>query len=392
MRVQLFRLILWAIAFVIVFANAHSLQAQESGLNYQLRSALTSFRQSYDFPGATAAYVLADGSTGAVAVGLDDIELNIAMSTNSRMLAASIGKTFVAATVIALDRAGYLKLDDAISKWLDDRAWFDRLPNSADISIRQLLRHQSGIPDHVFTDNFRQTVSESWKDFGDDFSPEDLVSHILDMPPLFAAGEGWSYSDTGYVLLGMIIEKSAKTSLYEQVTQRFLTPLQLTQTTPSNQASLPNLAAAYTLESNAFGLPRKSTSAPGVMVWNPAFEWAGGGLVSSSKDLAIWGKALFEGQAIDEAYLDDLLASVPINEHAPASRYGAGVGIYLAGPYGAHYGHAGWLPGYVSSLRYYPDYGVSIAFQINSDINLLDGMTAELEEKLVSIVVGQAAL
>src|SRR5690554_2779776 len=89
----------------------HSLQTQESGLNYQLRSALTSFRQSYDFPGATAAYVLADGSSGAIAVGLDDIELNIAMSTNSRMLAASIGKTFVAATVIALDRAGYLKLE-----------------------------------------------------------------------------------------------------------------------------------------------------------------------------------------------------------------------------------------------------------------------------------------
>jgi D-alanyl-D-alanine carboxypeptidase len=85
--------------------------------------------KQYQFPGATAAFILPDGTTGIVAVGMDDVKNEIPMYSDSRMLAASIGKPFVGAALMALAGEGRLSLDDSILTWLDDREWVARLPN-----------------------------------------------------------------------------------------------------------------------------------------------------------------------------------------------------------------------------------------------------------------------
>ena len=126
---------------------------------------------------------------------------------------------------------------------------------------------------------------------------------------------------------------------------------------------------------NAFGFPRKTTTADGAIVWHPGFEWTGGGQVSNSLDLARWGSALFRGDAMPGSYLDEILNSIPINPDTDDIQYGAGVAVYRTGPFGPVYGHGGWIPGYSSSLRYYPDYGITIAFQINTDIGIVDDTT-----------------
>jgi len=126
------------------------------------------------------------------------------------------------------------------------------------------------------------------------------------------------------------------------------------------------------------------------MVWHPGIEWTGGGLVSNSRDLVLWGKALFEGHAMSAPYLAELLKSVPINPGTPDIQYGLGVAIYLTGPFGPVYGHGGWIPGYSSSLRYYPDHKIAIAFQINTDIGIVDNTTnvmREMETRLAEIVI-----
>jgi D-alanyl-D-alanine carboxypeptidase len=141
---------------------------------------------------------------------------------------------------------------------------------------------------------------------------------------------------------------------------------------------------------NVFGLPPKTTTAEGTLAWHPGLEWTGGGLVSTSQDLARWGSVLFGGKAMPGPYLNELLNSVPVNPETPDIRYGAGVGIYRTGPFGPAYGHGGWIPGYVSSLRYYPDFGIAIAFQINTDIDVLDGpssMVPDMEKGLADIVI-----
>jgi D-alanyl-D-alanine carboxypeptidase len=329
---------------------------------------LDALHGQYRFPGATAAFALPDGSVHVAATGMADVELGIAMVPESRMLAASIGKTFVAATVVALAREGRLSLDAPISDWLDGSDWFARLPNHANITVRHLLRHQSGLPDHVHLAAYQQAFGESPCCPGGSAEPEQAVDFILDQPALFAAGAGWAYTDTGYILLGLIIEQAAERAYYDEVRDRFLDPLGLTLTTPSDRCQLPGLAAGYTRPDNDFGLPAKSTRAPGLMAWNPAVEWTGGGLVSNSRDLVLWASALFEGRAMSGAYLDDVMAGVPVDGPDSPVRYGAGVAIRDKGPLGPSYGHGGWIPGYVSSVRYYPEYRMSVAFQINSDV------------------------
>ena len=92
-----------------------------------------------------------------------------------------------------------------------------------------------------------------------------------------------------------------------------------------------------------------------------------------------------------QPYLDRLLDSVPVDPDTPGILYGAGVAIHESTSHGSVWGHGGWIPGYVSSLRHYPDHGVTVAFQINSDAGIVDditGLVPELEAALADLVIG----
>ena len=145
------------------------------------------------------------------------------MTPRSRMLAASIGKTFVGATAVALAREGVLDLDSLVSQWLGNRPWFARLPNHDTITLRHLLTHRSGVPDHVHLESFAAALSQEWRKKENLFPPERLIQFVLDRPPLFEAGKGWAYTDTGYILIGLVIEKVTGRSYYTEIQERFLT-------------------------------------------------------------------------------------------------------------------------------------------------------------------------
>ena len=119
--------------------------------------------------------------------------------------------------------------------------------------------------------------------------------------------------------------------------------------------------------------------------------FAGGGFASTSSDLAVWGRALFSGNAMDVPYVERLLDGVSVHPDLPDVLYGSGVAIYRAGPFGPVYGHGGWIPGYVSSLRHYADHGLTIAFQINTDVGVVDESTdlvPALEAALAEAILG----
>jgi len=348
-------------------------------LQQQFENELEALHRQYQFPGATAAFILPDGTVGAAAVGLADVENGIPMQPDSRMLAASIGKMFVSATVVALAQENKLHLDDPLSKWLGDRDWFVRLPNHDLVTLHHLLNHTSGIPNHVELESFHNAFKEHLGLRENPFPPEKLVSFVFDQEPLFKPGEGWHYSDTGYILLGLVIESASGNSYYDEVTQRFLKPLKLELTSPSNSRELWGLAAGYVSQNNEFGLAPKTMTDKGVLAWHPGIEWTGGGLISNPHDLVVWAKALFEEKAMDGDYLEMMLESVPVSRGTPDVRYGLGIGIYRNGKFGLTYGHGGWIPGYCSSLRYYADHGCAVAFQINTD-RILDNAKPVIEE------------
>lgn len=373
----------------IVAVLWHSAALNPNDVQQRFQSELDALHDTYRFPGATAAFILPDGTVKVVATGRADVEGGVPMTEQSRMLAASIGKTFVGASVLALANRGAVDLDDPVSKYLGDRPWFPRLRGGEAMTLRQLLTHSSGIANHVDSERFKRAFSENRRINASPLKPEALIGFVLDRPPLFKPGMGWSYSDTGYILIGLVIERVTGRSYFEELTRLFLGPLGLSLTTPSDRPDLPGLASGYLASKNHFDLPSKTTTRPGFMAWDPGIEWTGGGLVSNPADLVVWAKALYEGRAMKGDYLEDLLRSVEIGGH-DGLRYGIAVAIRENGPLGESYGHSGWIPGYCSSLRYYTGHRVAVAFQVNTDIGIADGSTRmfdDMEYRLAKVVV-----
>jgi D-alanyl-D-alanine carboxypeptidase len=277
------------------------------------------------------------------------------------MLAGSIGKTYVSAVTLRLIEEGKLNLDDKIEKWLGKEPWFDRLPNAKDITLRMLMNHSSGIPEHVLNKDFikvlREQPDKTWK-------PEELVAYILDSKPLFEAGKGWSYADTNFILVGMIFERVSGKTVYGEVSRQILTPLKLRETAPSDSRVIPGLITGYVSPNSPFGFEGR-TIIGGKFVVNPQMEWCGGGFVSTSEDLSKWAKALYEGRVLRQATVEQLLDAVPART-GKGDKYGLGVQVRQT-DWGVTYGHGGWFPGYLSEVEYFPKQRMAIAVQFNTD-------------------------
>ncbi|MEM1151710.1 MAG: serine hydrolase domain-containing protein [Pseudomonadota bacterium] len=377
------------ITFVSLSLVVRSAVADASDLRIDVQTRLEGLRETYGFPGATAAYVTAHGEVHALSVGLSDVEAGIPMTPETRMLAASIGKTIWGALSLALEADGLISRSDLVSEYLGDEPWFGRVPNAGDMTVGHLLTHTSGLPDHVHMDGVAAELMAMGR--AASFDPVNLVSFVFDEPALFEAGTAWGYSDTGYILLGLVLEAATNERVFELAAARFLDPLGLTATAPSNTPTLEDIAVGYTSGENPFGLAPRTVDVGGRLTWNPVVEWTGGGFASTSADLARWGHALFSGNAKDTEYLSALLEGVSVHPDAPDVFYGAGVAIFRETLHGSVYGHGGWIPGYVSSLRHYADHNLTIAFQINSDVGVVNDSTdlvPAIEAALAQLLIG----
>ena len=329
-------------------------------LEQRLQTRLDSLHRTGRFAGAQLAVALPDGSTIAVATGMADTAKKEAMTTRHLLLQGSVGKTYASAVAMQLIHEGKIALEDPISKYLGTEPWFSRLPNAQSITIRQLMNHTSGLVRYEFNERFTADLTASpdrvWK-------PHELVTYILDTAAPFAAGQGWDYSDTNYIVLGMIMEKVTGRAFYDLARERVLRPAGLTETVPSDSRTIPGLANGYAGASNPFG-GTDAMLVEGRMVINPQFEWTGGGMASTASDLARWGKRLYEGGAFDPAMLPRLLDGVPARL-GQNTKYGLGV-IIRETPSGTFYGHSGFFPGYQAELLYLPAVKAAVAFQVNS--------------------------
>ena len=364
-----------AITFLALLAltgHPGATRAEADAAAPALQATLDAFYARHDLPGVTAAIVFSDGTVVVAAVGLADRENGVTMTPDTAMLAASIGKTFAGALVLSLEDEGLLRRSDPVVQIFPGDAWYAVLPNAGEITIGHLLNHASGLPDHVKMETFRSAMRRRISGGGDPLAPRDLTDFLAGEPALFPAGQGWAYADTNYIVLGRVIEAVAGANYFALVQARLLDPLDLHATRPSDRPDLPGLAVGYTAPDNVFALPVRTADDDGRLLWDPGVEWTGGGLASTSRDLACWGRALFTGRAMPGIYLERLLEGPVMDRADPDARYGAGVSIRDNSARGPVYGHAGWIPGYVSSLRHYADHGVTVAFQINSDAPAAD--------------------
>ncbi|HWP42268.1 MAG TPA: serine hydrolase domain-containing protein [Blastocatellia bacterium] len=346
---------------VPVEVGPQAARASVGELRKSVRAKLEELHSAAEFPGVTAGVVLADGRSFSVSAGLADLESKRRLRPSDRMLSGSIGKTYVAAVMLQLVEEGRAGLDDKIERWFGREAWFARLPNAKDITLRMLMNHTSGIAEHVLMKEFiarlREDPDKAW-------APEELISYVLDSKPLFPAGQGWSYADTNYILVGMIIERITRNTYYSELRKRILERLDLDDTIPSNTRVLPGVITGYSRPNSPFGFEGR-VIIDGRFIINPQMEWTGGGLATTPEDLARWAKALYEGKVIKRESLDEMLKGVEAKT-GPGDKYGLGVQIRQS-DWGVSYGHSGWFPGYLSNMEYFADHRVAIAVQFNTD-------------------------
>ena len=336
-------------------ADAKEIQAR-------VQKRLEELHAAAEFPGATVGFVLPDGKTGECAVGFSDLEANTAMKPHSRMFAGSIGKTFVASVLFQLIQEKKVNLDDPLSKHLGSKPYFDRIPNAKLLTIRHLMNHTSGIREHVLNPAFLKAANDNPDRT---FTGDELASYALNTAPLFEPGKGWSYADTNYIFVGLVIEQVTGSTVYEEAIQRLLKPLKLERTEPQVGRTFKDLAIGYSMPNSPFGFKDRVQLPDGKYPFNAQMEWCGGGFISNALDLAKWAKAMFEGKA----YGKDLLAQVLDGQKAntgPNEKYGLGVQIRPS-EWGETYGHSGWFPGYLSDMAYIPSKKIAVAVQFNTD-------------------------
>jgi len=284
----------------------------------------------------------------------------------------SITKTFTAALILQLDQERRLSLDDPISTWFD-------FPGGNRITVRMLLGHTSGIAD--FTDDPGYRAKQE---------PADLISIAARLPPVFAPGESWAYSNTNYTMLGVVSEQVTGRSWGEEVEARFLTPLGLTDTYLWQGRARPRTVDGSRVACGAAGEPDCDPARSGLALipipdgpdWTIA--WSAGGLVSTPADVARWMRALVAGNVLDSRRRALMTTATPQSIAAlrtlPAFgnlRWtGAGLGLfrYEVERRGTGWGHEGLIDGFTANAAHMIDAGMTVA--VTSNFQMTDSFTA----------------
>jgi D-alanyl-D-alanine carboxypeptidase len=327
----------------------------------KLQSILDSLRTAGNYPGLSLAYVLKNDEPVAIYSGLADKEKPMYMHSSSMMMQGSVGKTYVAAIALQLIKEGKFSLDDKVSKWLADRNWYSRIPNADDITVRMIMNHTSGVMRYEFKEAFTRDLSNQPDK---EWTPEELLKYVLDEKASFPAGQGWEYSDTNYILLGLIMEKVSGKKYYDLLRERILSHYKLKYTKPSDKRKLDGLIQGYAGAKNEFGSKDRVIEQDGKFLINPQFEWTGGGIYSTTADLAKWGKLLYSGKVLDESSMKLMLEGVPA-KLGRDTKYGLGV-IIRPTALGTAFGHSGFFPGYLTEVLYFPEKDLCVAIQSNS--------------------------
>lgn len=280
--------------------------------------------------------------------GVRDAKTLQPIRPNDHLRIGSNTKTFTGTAVCILQDQGKLKLSDPISKYLPD------VPNGDNITIEQLGNMSAGIASYTFDDGFQKAM---FSNPARPWTPQELLAYAYKLPPDFAPGKGWAYSNSNFVILGLLIEKVAGKPVKDVFRELIFQPLGLKQTSWDEVPSLPEpFARGYTLQSKDDSL----TDATG---YNPTWAFTAGQLVSTMDDLVKWAKALGTGALLKPSTWKQRhdYAHVPPND--ADNHYGFGMGFTNGWA-----GHTGELPGYNTSCFYNEKEDIAVAIGVNCDI------------------------
>jgi len=323
-----------------------------------LQVRLDRLRERYAIPGISVAIVLPDGSTWLGVSGMADVAAEAPVTRSTSFAIASVSKTFTAALILALAEEGRIDLDAPVRRYLPALKKI-----SVKVKVRHLLDHTSGLRDYFFHASIDKLLLSRPDRRWDATQAMKYVGKAY-----FEAGKGWHYSNTNYLVLGVLAETVGKASLADQVRTRFLGPLDLDRTwyQPEDKAPV-DVAHGYRFASASRTAPAVDLSDGTPLVpFTSVVTAAGGagGFAANAGDLARWAQALFGGDVLAPEYLDAMVDVAGTAAVKSAIPYGYGVQVIeIDGR--RTVGHSGRLLGFRSVVRYLPDQGVSIAVLTN---------------------------
>jgi D-alanyl-D-alanine carboxypeptidase len=321
-------------------------------------------------PGAVLTVSTPDGASWTGASGFADPVAGVAMAPETRVRIGSLSKMLTAVVVLQLVEEGTLDLETPVAEWLPDA-----LPSGDAVTVRQLLQHTSGLYDYL---EDRQFVSQAYQDPERLWRPEELVAYAAQFPSLFPSGEpeSWDYSNTNFVLLGMIVERATGRPLNEALRERIFEPLAMRETysVPADMVEGPQ----------ARGFSRSDDQTDVAM----SFAFGTANIVTSVGDLRRFGLGLFGGQLLEPETqgLMEQFVSGKGQYDMPELEYGLGLmrnrlpvgpgpdGEERAPDASRVVGHIGGFGGFRAALWYAPESGTLVALSVNQaaiDPNLL---------------------
>jgi D-alanyl-D-alanine carboxypeptidase len=320
-------------------------------------------------PGVSIAIVQDGKVVLAKGYGVANVELSVPATENTVYQLASVTKTFTATAIMILAQEGKLALDDRITARLPDlpAAW-------GEVTVGHLLNHTSGIKSYTAVRDFHKTSRK-------DYTQREILDLVAKEPPEFAPGEKWNYNNTGYFLLGMLIEKVTGKAYGEVLDERIFKPLGMTQTRVNDlHAVIPNRAQGYTWNGKELR--------NGDYV-SPTQPFSAGMLVSTVNDLVKWDAALRTDTLLGKSTLDQMWTPTRLSKGGEAE-YGFGWSI---GKVNGHrlVAHGGGIPGFSTQLSRYVDDNLTVIILTNADSGNAGAVARGIAGRLVPALAEEAA-
>lgn len=328
-----------------------------------------------NIPGV-AAYVSTPEGTWMGASGVADLKTKRPLKPSDRFRIGSITKTFVAVVVLQLWEEQELSLDDAIADWLPETLLPEktsaRLANSEKITIRQLLNHTSGLTDYLESDEFQADFEA---DSTHHWTAREVLEYAYDLEPEAEPGEEFSYSNTNYIILELIVEEVTGNRLAQELRDRIYEPLGLQDTFMELQEKI---TGGFVSGYDDWDEDGRRDNVTRLEAWG----LGDGGIVSTASDVGKFIQALFaQEELLAEDSLGEMLDLVDDGE---GDGYGLGVAAWENSWGEEVWGHDGETGGFVATMMYFGDRYIAIVVLINAAD---EGEPDEIAEALLELII-----
>ncbi len=293
--------------------------------------------QEDGMPAALATVKGRDGRSRTYTAGVGDLATGSGVPVDGQIRAGSNTKAFTAVVVLQLVAEGRVGLDTAVDTYLPGLLRGDGFDGRT-ITVRQLLQHTSGLPDYMDAPALADWTTIQYRYF----EPRDLLDGALAQKARFAAGTGWEYSNTNYLVAGLLIQKVTGRPFGEEVTKRVIDRIGLRRT------YVPATGETALRGPHPHGYLRTAPDAPLVdyTAMDSSMAWAAGAVVSTNTDLNTFYGALLAGRLLPAAQLAQMRTTVPADLLGEGVRYGLGIQSRPLTCGGLVWGHGGTSPGY----------------------------------------------